>query len=1204
MTDDKAPAQRGGWEGDRSFPLPDDPTLSVHRLQSFRSDEISQAIRQFAGEEFLRPRIGMPQDGREVFHLEKRIGEGGFGEIWQAEQGSLSRLIAVKRLKLEDEKGPFSSGARDFRNTLFLREAYTTALLDHPFIVPVYALGVDQEGRDALGMKLVEGDSWSSLLGRDFGKLPVDEFLQKHVGILVSVTQAVAFAHSRGVIHRDIKPSQVMLGRFGEIYLMDWGLAYIIETADHMIDSQHPVHTGQRLQELSNPAGTPAYMAPEQTLSTTERLGPWTDVYLLGATLYHLLAGAPPHSSNDSQISFAKAKEGELVPPSKAAKERLVPRELEEVCLRAMAADPEKRHGSAEEFLADLSGFLTGQTRKKEAAAIVEKHRGKLGQSELTYPNFNALLADLERARVLNPASEEAEALHQETLRHYAERALDNGDLVLARSNAGRLTDAATRASLEAQVDAVERAITRRDGQRRLAFAGIAILALVVLAGTIRYTIVQRSLNEKLALQRDRADSARQAAEEARENTAAALNETQREQYLSAIIIADNALDKGDLDKAREYLFDRAPSTFRNWEWGHLAARFFSSDVRWNDSPNFHAAWMPGGQEIIVGGRKVVRFYSLNTGELLRTIEPSTHINWNVAASPDGRMLGVTSFDGKAYLLDAETGREIRHYSEGTLLRACTFSSDGKLFAYCGDLKRVPLVETATGKKIRIFDGFGDGVYDISFSPDGTRLLTSSLDHTAVTWDVTTGKKLLTLEHPENVLAGVFSPDGRYLLTACADRNWRVFDAGSGELLRMALNPDAYLHDIAISPDGTIVATSDNAGTCRLWDFESSALLASIESENPIIKVAFSPDGESVAYTSYESVRITSVDRILRREELDPDPSPETIAGLVSRARVYGVPLDRDRVWAVRDASWNVDSGITAVKTLGHEFGIVGRYEDFSANGRLRLSYDYEKQAARLVRVADGGVLNEYPAGQYYDGRISPDGRYVALGEAEAPIVVYDVASGEEVARFVPPSEDPEKPTAENLNFMVFSPDGRRLAMAFLSGRCFVWDFAAESPAREFERIRGSLLTVAFSSDGALLAGGGGSRSITLWDVATGTIEKELPGHKNSILGISFSPDGERLVSFANRLDVRVWDVATGRETILLEEYESDNAPLAAAFTHDGRHVFVATQNHSLDVYEAFPWDGETYAADADASLEQRIERFKRSERMAPHSQP
>jgi serine/threonine-protein kinase len=222
---------------------------------------------------------------RDAFLLRRLLGRGGFGEVYEGIQRSLGRVVAVKRLRPDVTHLGSSDARGDYLRRAFRQEAMTASLLEHPNIVPVYEYHEDAHG-PLLAMKLVRGTPWDAMLAEDFVTMPVEAFLHKHVQILEEIGQAVAFAHSRGVVHRDLKPSQAMIGEFGEVQLMDWGLAVLVDAGriEEAGLSRHALLI-PGLEFASSPAGTPAFMAPEQAQPDARGVGTWTDVYLLGATL-------------------------------------------------------------------------------------------------------------------------------------------------------------------------------------------------------------------------------------------------------------------------------------------------------------------------------------------------------------------------------------------------------------------------------------------------------------------------------------------------------------------------------------------------------------------------------------------------------------------------------------------------------------------------------------------------------------------------------------------------------------------------------------------------------------------------------------------------------------------------------------------------------------------------------------------------------
>ncbi len=428
------------------------------------------------------------------YTLLRLIGAGGMGEVWEAVQTSLGRLVAVKRLQVENRGGSAEA--------MFLQEAVVTASLDHPNIVPVHDLGRAADGSAVLAMKLVRGQSWSDRIRQDFEALPVEEFLGRHLPVLVQVAQAVAFAHSRGIVHRDLKPSQVMVGEFGEVLLADWGLAVCLDRPRPGPALEPPVDL-PTLATASSPAGTVAFMAPEQTESTAEGVGTWTDVFQLGGILYLLLTGEVPHDGPDP---LASARAGRVTPPAERAPGRAVPPELAALCERALAPSPGDRPGSVRELADGVSDYLSGAGQRRESIELTRGVRAQIDGGITDYRDLAEASATLVRAAGLWPANPEAGALRQRVLDTYARAALANGDLVLAEIQASRLEDELLRSRLLAEAGQRRQALERTRSQRRL-FLGVSVGSLaLLLAGSLLYTRELRRAVERADRARDDAE--------------------------------------------------------------------------------------------------------------------------------------------------------------------------------------------------------------------------------------------------------------------------------------------------------------------------------------------------------------------------------------------------------------------------------------------------------------------------------------------------------------------------------------------------------------------------------------------------------------------------------------------------------------------------------------------------------------------------
>ena len=445
--------------------------------------------------------------------LTEPLAHGGFGDIYLGVQASLERVIAIKRLR-RDRLHDLDEDEQRGLARLFHQEALTTANLEHPNIVPVYQLGVDATGSSMIGMKLVRGRPWNELIRSELDR-PMAEYLGRHLPILIAVSQAVAFAHSKGVLHRDLKPHQVMVGEFGEVLLMDWGLAAGFPDSDLDRRIGNGGSSSPRVEIAGPPsgaAGTPSFMAPEQTRGKPEQLGPWTDLYLLGGTLYYVLTGSPPHEASDSIAAFVRAAAGEIKPPSERFPERGIPHELETLVLGVLHPDPGcRKPATVRDFIHAIEEYLSGATRQRRSQRLTDEVASCA--ASLDYSELSRRLSVLREARTLWPENTRAEALHRTTLLTYTEAALAQNDLVLARLHAEQLPTEPVTTDLVGRIDSAVARRRARARQRRFALAGMVILALLLLAGSLQYLSAERKASERLASQRDAARRARADAE-------------------------------------------------------------------------------------------------------------------------------------------------------------------------------------------------------------------------------------------------------------------------------------------------------------------------------------------------------------------------------------------------------------------------------------------------------------------------------------------------------------------------------------------------------------------------------------------------------------------------------------------------------------------------------------------------------------------
>lgn len=290
--------------------------------------------------------------GRSDLVALRTLGEGGMGLVRLATQVAMNREVAVKTSH---------ESANDWSKQILLQEAYITGYLEHPNIIPIYTVGKTGRGEPLIVMKRVEGVSWRALLYDEAHKERRDSLsLADHLEILLQVCDALRFAHSKRIIHRDIKLENVMIGNYNEVYLLDWGIALSLQ-------EEHPQFpTRKHAKGLS---GTPNYMAPEMAHQEIDTLDERTDVYLLGATLHHLLIGRPRHEGEKVlHVLFRAAQSEPFDYPSE------VPEELGRIVNKACAPAQEDRFASVLDFQKALRGYL----EHRQSNELVEKATEKL----------------------------------------------------------------------------------------------------------------------------------------------------------------------------------------------------------------------------------------------------------------------------------------------------------------------------------------------------------------------------------------------------------------------------------------------------------------------------------------------------------------------------------------------------------------------------------------------------------------------------------------------------------------------------------------------------------------------------------------------------------------------------------------------------------------------------------------------------------
>jgi eukaryotic-like serine/threonine-protein kinase len=350
-------------------------TIAQHQRSTIEPKHVaSDASGRRAVEGLDAPALGQVTAG---LHLEHTLGMGGMGIVRLATQIALGRKVAVKTLRPE---------ALNEANTLrLLREAWVTGSLEHPNVVPVYDLGLDDKGAPIIVLRRIEGVEWGELMSdadevkKRFG---ADDLLEWNLRILMQVCNAMSLAHARGIVHRDLKPENVMIGEFGEVYVVDWGIAVSMRD-----DASGRLPLAVNATEM---AGTLVYMAPEMLGGHAELINERTDVYLLGAVLFEVLCGHAPHEADN----FRKIVCSILL--STVEVESLAAPELGVICRRAMHADSAERFASVAELRTAIEGFLQHRGSSQLEAEASQR------LAELRLAIAAVAVDDVERTHVYN----------------------------------------------------------------------------------------------------------------------------------------------------------------------------------------------------------------------------------------------------------------------------------------------------------------------------------------------------------------------------------------------------------------------------------------------------------------------------------------------------------------------------------------------------------------------------------------------------------------------------------------------------------------------------------------------------------------------------------------------------------------------------------------------------------------------------------
>ncbi len=735
------------------------------------------------------------------------LGEGGFGRVYLAHDTRLDRRVALK-VSRPDRRSDSKRMQR------FLDEARAAARFRHPNIVQVFDSGEyrekqadPEETHYYIASAYIEGQS----LDKRLRELPPGHTLdfRTTVQLVRKVAEALAYAHRQKIVHRDVKPANIMLDEQGEPLLMDFGLAA-------------PHEEGQAAKPKQKASGTPPYMPLEQFDGVVV---PASDQYSLGCTLYELLAGRLPFAAS-SWDHYRLLHENEPVPRLRTVNPR-VPRDLEAICLKCLEKDPKRRYATCQELGDDLRRFLDGEPVKARLLAMRER-MVKWGRRE---PRLaGAILAAvglLVTTVVVLAVSDASQRWLNERLKE-----------IVGKLNTE--TQAKTEALEQFKMEQQEKEKQQEEKVRQY-----------------RTTLYVNDLRRALPMiEQNDITGAR-----------GVLDSLPWDLRGWEWGFADNWCER----RCRSFKghSDYVMSISFSPDGKSLASASFDETVKLWDTQTgqeilslkghsgrvVSVSFSPDGKRLAsaTSGGVGVKVWNVQTGQELLSIKGHT----SVAFSPDGKRLASGSENKTVTVWNAQTGQEeLLLKGHSGIVTCVSFSPDGKRLASAGEGKMVKVWDAQTGQEDLSLKGHTGEVTSVAFSPDGKRIATASIDQTVKVWDAQTGQEALSLKgHSNKVTSVAFSPDGKRIAAASGARfsagEVKVWDAQTGQEAFSLRGHADVVTSVSFSPDGKRLASASEDWTVKVWDAQTGPEVLSLKGHaDEVTSVAFSPDGKQIATAS------------------------------------------------------------------------------------------------------------------------------------------------------------------------------------------------------------------------------------------------------------------------------------------------------------------------------------------------------------------
>jgi len=1150
----------------------------------------------------VRPKSGeMPDRGSDSrYQLQGEIARGGMGAILKGRDTDLGRDLAIKVL-LDAHKDKPDVVQR------FIEEAQIGGQLQHPGIAPVYELGQFADRRPFFSMKLVKGETLSKLLSE---RNDAADERGKFLAIFQQICQTMAYAHSRGVIHRDLKPANIMVGAFGEVQVMDWGLAKVLPSggvADETVAQRQ--QQGQSLiqtlrgaagsdlplkfgtigsqTQMGSVMGTPAYMPPEQALGEIDHLDERADVFGLGAILCEIITGKPPYVGDDGTQVFRLASRGKLNDCFARLDACGADAELVALARHCLELEPADRPRDAGALADRVTDYLESVETKLRATELERAAQAARADAEAAQANAERRRAEAESQR----AESEYARAQEERKRRRISLALaasvlllvglgSGGWLYLLHQEADRQSAAAEAQSRHAR--AMQALADQRDEQRKVAEQARTAAEQARTAA---------ELAEQTAIaQKNRADLAAEA--------------TQQNLYYAQMHLAQQAWrDHRGIEHMQNLLAnwgrDDGLPPRRQWEWFYINSLPYQNlrtlPKQGLSVGRCSVAWhAPSNRLAEASADGMIRIWDVDRERITLTLQgplqplPYWGRTW-FAWSPDGDQLAACGRDGTLHVWETVSGTErISVKPHRSQSMSVNFDSTGTQVAVCAEDGSIRFVNTRTGE-IRPGVTHPDKVTAVAWSFDHQRVAMGHVDGTVTESGIQEGAEITRIPpHSRAIYSLAWSPDGRRLATACAEQFYAlIWDLESRKLVSEPLRHSHAILSMAWSADGHKLATGSFDQTVKIWQTDKWQQAATLRGQSSsLYSIAWGPDDRLASGSEEGSVKVwTSLQD--QESVVIPGTIRTTAATWSPDGKRLAVGSDDGLIRILDPArSEPVISLKLPVrrKPFYPQFGLF-RVLAWSPDGTSLASAGTDGRVdVWNVATGENFILPPAEGGSAWCVAWSPDGNNLAAGFEDGTVQIFERVKQS-------PNRRVFRAHQERVFALAWSPQGHRLASgSYRDNTLRVWDPDQGKQVMAMDN-RGSVLGLAWSPDGRQLATSSGLRHVRTWDAVTGQELQTMHGHHDYVNAVVWSPDGSRLASAGFDNSVRLWDPATGAEACVLRgsngffhdvSWNPDGARLAAACSDGNVWIWDATRGFERDTTDrALPSIDRAVAAGA-----------------------